>query len=312
MTLCLYAYSWSIYPKDIAIEDIGQGNVGSLIRTDGHVKSIMTIASGDVKGVLLDYGSHATLPMYIPKNVAEVIPSIQEIVPGCHIRVTGELQEYRGVIEIAVSNPSLIEVLTSAVENVVGIGVLAQNPSVFQGMAVSVRGEIVNIQRVSDQNKALISSGNESLWVDVSNHQILNGHVDLFGVALYNEKRSRFEIKVSGSSDGMLPHPSPVPDGYEVVLLQSVLADPDAWISRKIAILGAWAVAGEIIGTSFELYDFADDKTFIVSCFVYGWDQLSDDHGIVDGMYVEFFGTWDYYSRRAQWQIVSDGFTLQS
>lgn len=310
-TLGLYVYAWSINPRVLPISNIGYDDVGAMIRTEGHARSVESLGSGSLKIDLIDYGDFAAIPVFISGAAVASIPFVNEIIPGALIRVAGEVQEFRGMTEIAVSDGTKVELLSPASSNRLDLSTIALNPGTFSGMEVLVRGEVVDIVAIVDRDKVMISSGGERFWVDYPGTGVPKGEADVFGKVVYDEGRRRFEIKVAGESDGVLPHPSPVPANYSVVPLATLTADPEIWAGKLVAVIGAAALAGEPIGTSFSLADFTDQGRYSLSCMIFGWDWSTDRHGVDEGRVMEFLGIWGYYGEKAQWQVTSDEFSLR-
>ena len=308
--LCLYAYSCAVNPRDVKISDVGADDVGALVRIQGHVRSARTIGASGVKIDLLDVKDFATIPVYLPAKVVKSVTFLEEIVPGSRVSVAGEVQEFNGQVEVSVADASMIILLAGARENSLPLGTLAANSATFDGMTVTVRGEIGDLADVADYDKVMIHGGGESFWVDDAGRHRLSGKVDVLGKILYDEGRSRFEIKVAGGSDTIGPHPVAVPESYTVVTLQALAGAAQDWDGRLVAVLGVEMIAGEAIGTSFTLSDVTDEGFNRISCIVFGWLWSADDRGIVNDIVVGFSGTWGYYEREARWQISSDDFTL--
>jgi hypothetical protein len=309
--LALYAYAWTVNPRTVSIGEIGSDDVGSFVRTQGHVRKIASVGGGGFQIELVDYSDFAAMTVFIPGKIARAIEFMERIVPGAKLRVAGEVQEFGGEVEIAVSDASMVQLLAGAEENRLGLETLASNPETFDGMQVLVGGEVTEIASMVDWDDILIHSGGDSFWVDDTERNGARGNVDVFGLLLYNEERRRFEIKVAGSLDAIAPHPSDVPESYSIITIHELAATPDNWEGRQIAVLGVETMAGEIIGTSFTLADAAGGERYYISCMIFGWDWSTDKRGTAAGVAAEFFGTWGYYSREAQWQVTSGEFTLR-
>jgi DNA/RNA endonuclease YhcR with UshA esterase domain len=310
-TLVLYAYAWTVNPMTVGIGEIGSDDVGSFVRTQGHVRKIAAVGGGGFQIELVDYSDFAAITVFLPGKVARSIQFMEKIVPGAKLRVAGEVQEFGGEVEIAVSDATIVQLLAGAEENRLGLDTLASNPETFDGMQVLVGGEIAEIASAVDWDKMLIHSDGDSFWVDDAERNGARGNVDVFGLLLYNEERRRFEIKVAGQSDAIAPHPSDVPESYAIVTIRELAATPDAWEGRYVAVLGVETMAGEIIGTSFTLADAAGGERYYISCMIFGWGWSTDKRGMAGGVAAEFLGTWGYYSREAQWQVTSGEFTLR-
>ena len=310
-TLALYGYSWTVSPRTIGISEIGSDDVGSYVRIDGHVRKTTAVAGGGLQVEMVDYSDFAAITVFVPGKIIGSIDFTEKIVPGCKLRVAGEVQEFGGEVEVAVSDASMVQLLAGAQDNRLGLDTLASNPETFDGMQVLIGGAIGDITSAVDWDKMLIHAGGDSFWVDDGGRGGVRGNVDVFGMLLRNEGRGRFEIKVTGGNDSIALHPTSVPEGYAVVAIQELTAAPEAWEGRRVAVLGVETVAGEIVGTMYTLADEVDGERYYMSCVIFGWDWSKDKRGIAAGMAVEFLGNWGYYSREAQWQVTSGEFTLR-
>ena len=310
-TLTLYAYAWTVNPSEVSIGRIGSDDVGSFVRTQGHVRRIVAVGGGGSQIELVDYSDFATITVFLSGKVARSIDFMGRIVPGCKLRVAGEVQEYGGELEVSVSDASMVQLLAGAQENRLGLDTLASNPQTFDGMEVLVGGGIGGMESAIDWDKTLIHSGGDSFWVEDPERSGTSGNADVFGRLLYNEGRGRFEIKVADENDAIAPHPSVVPDSYSIVTIQELVSTPNEWDGRHVAVLDVETLAGEAIGTSFALDDAVDGERYYISCMIFGWDWLTDKRGMAEGTAAEFVGIWGYYSREAQWQVTSDEFTLR-
>src|SRR4030067_1373922 len=105
-------------------------------------------------------------------------------------------------------------------------------------------------------------AGEDSFWVEDKGGRNPGGRIDIFGKLLYNEGRGRFEIKVAGGTDGIVPHPSKAPGNYTVVSLRELAANPEALMGDSVAVLDVVGMAGGIIGTSFSLSDSFDGERY--------------------------------------------------
>ncbi len=310
-TLALYAYSWTVSPREISIGEIGQDDIGAFVRTQGFVKSVFGLYSGGSRIELLDPSDYSTISVFVSKEVVSAVQFMQELVPGSKIWVAGEVQEFYGNVEVMVKDEAMIGLISTATENRMDLGTLARNPDVFQGMLVVVRGDVTDIVVIIDWDKVRINSGGYSMWVEYDGKDKPIGRVDVYGKLMFNEDRDRFEIKVAGGSDAILPHPSNVPDNYSSTSIVTITEDPELWLGQLVALLDVTAMTGEVIGTTLDISEVVDGERYMVSCMIFGWDWSNDDRGIETMDTLEFTGTWDYYVARAQWQITSDSITLQ-
>ncbi len=310
-TLALYAYSWTVSPREISIGEIGQDDIGAFIRTQGFVRSVSSLYGGGSRIELLDSSDYSTISVFVSKEVVSAVQFMQELMPGSKIWVVGEIQEFHGKVEVMVKDEAMIGLISTANENRIDLGTLARNPAIFQEMQVVVRGDMMDIVVVVDWDKVRIASGGYSVWVEYEGKDKPIGKVDVFGKLMFNEGRDRFEMKVAGGSDGIKPHPSNVPDNYSSTTIAAITEDPESWLGQLVALLDVTAMTGEVIGTTFTLSEVVGGERYMATCMVFGWDWSNDNRGIEIMHAFVFTGVWDYYVARAQWQITTDDFTLQ-
>jgi len=170
-TLLLYAYAASIGPRRASIGELGPGDIGSLVQVSGHVKERWATSSGDTNMVLVDYSDGASMRVFVDDAVMGQVSEGSRIIPGAEVSVTGEVQTYKGALEIAVRAASGIELLKEASENVVGIELLTRNPVYFDGMTVRVQGRIYDIPTFYTSNSTALTRF--TLVSEGSNYRVL-------------------------------------------------------------------------------------------------------------------------------------------
>ena len=310
--LGIYVYAWSVSPRDARISDIGQDDIGAFMRIRAHIRSVVTVGSGGIRIDLLDYADRSSISGYIPEKVFMSLGFRDSLRPGAFIEIAGEIQEFKGEVEISASDGRMVRLLEMAAENRLGLGVLARNPGTFSGMSVAIRGSIESLESIVDWSKLLAVAGPDKMWVDYGGGGNFGGKIDIFGAVLFNEGRKRYEIRVAGGNDSISPHGRAPPSGYQEVTLGVLAGNPTPWEGRFVAVIGVTALAGEVIGTSFSLSDFEEDDYYTISCMLFGWDWSTDGRGISNGTVAEFGGIWGYYATKAQWQVTSDVFTIRA
>lgn len=143
--LGLYFYSCSIQAIPLQIRDIEMGDVGTIVRTSGHVLDQHLTAKGDLLLTLGDRENANTIVLYIPKDILASVEDKNAVLPGAQVEVTGEVQEYQGELEIVVSSADDIIILQYPKDSDLTIEILAQNPELFEGNEVTVSGQIQNL-----------------------------------------------------------------------------------------------------------------------------------------------------------------------
>jgi hypothetical protein len=179
------------------------------------------------------------------------------------------------------------------------------------GSLVSVKGMVATAWRTTGGDLNLIlTDGSDCIRVYVPERSVLEDHSFLPGalVSVRGEVQiyeGELEIYVSSSTDIRVEEESSsesIPPG--------VLAEmPDVFAGEMLRVHGSVqnirvlrGAESQVIGTSFDL----TSDGYEISCIVFGWDWEANRMGIGENVLTVFEATWDYYSREASWQLVSD------
>jgi len=309
--LLLYGYAVSLRGREMSIGEISADDIGMLVSTKGLIKSSWTTGEGSFNMIILDQTDYATIRVFLPASAYERVEEKEELIPGASVRVEGEVQEYRGELEIYVASPEGVKLLNSAGSEEIPIETIARNPAAFDGMLLTVKGEFSSPSVVVDFDRVEIRDAGVSLWALVDKYVEVGEGVDVYGKLMYNEMRERYELKISSEQDGIFPSPSSPPDGYTSVSLVEVVQNPSAYENMLLTILNVDTERGELIGTRFTLSDIGEMDRYSVEGMIFGWNYELEDRNISSGDAVRFTGTFGYYEQGARWQISSDEFTLQ-
>ncbi len=308
--LGLYAYATTLQGRQVRLGDVGGDDVGSLVRVEGLLKDSRTTSGGSLRWVVMDPEDYATLGVFLPREVVDGLADSAAYVPGASVALVGEVQEYRGAVELYVASPRDVRLLAPAPAGPVEVDVLARNPEAWRGMQITAEGLFLEPEVIVDGKRYAVEDATGTLWAYVTVDGAEGAAMDVFGVLQFNEVRTRWEVKVAGAQDGIFPSPAIIPAGYAEATVAELLADPAAYEDSGVAILGANVTRGERIGTRFVLLDEGEDDDYSVEGFVFGWDFEDDPRGLQAGAFVAFTGTFDYYEEGARWQIQTDAFTL--
>lgn len=143
--LGLYFYSCSVQPILIQIGDVDVGDVGSVVKTRGHIMELYQTSTGDVMIELADLDDGASITVYIPEKVFSEFGEKGALISGAEIEAVGEVQEYQGEMELVVDSPSNLVIIQYPNETDLTIEMLAGNPELFLDRDVMVPGQIQNI-----------------------------------------------------------------------------------------------------------------------------------------------------------------------
>ncbi len=208
--LGLYFYSCSVQPIQIQIGDVGFGDIGSVVKTRGHIMELYQTSAGDVMLEMADLNDGASITVYIPENVFSNLGN-SELIPGAEIEVVGEVQEYQGEMELVVDSEDDIRIVQSPDDAKLTIEMLAENPGLFLDREVSVSGQIRNIRSERMWEKGKLVDGTTFqlrysgkylnytmdcvlLGTDVSNDFHQGQLVRFTGTFEYYEKESKYRI----------------------------------------------------------------------------------------------------------------------
>lgn len=109
----LYLYSLTIGPTAVPIGDLHDGMVGQWVETVGQVKEARLSSSGLLLRLMdpLDYSEVAA---FVPMKTYEGIQEREDILPGAEVVVRGEVQLYRGELEIVIASPGDLTIVRKA------------------------------------------------------------------------------------------------------------------------------------------------------------------------------------------------------
>lgn len=217
--LGIYAYAVSIEAKTIPIADLGSQHIGSMVEVEGYIKEVDVWESGDLNLVLMDYSSGKTVDVNVDSEAADNMESKEEIIPGAKIRVNGLVEDYKGKILISVMSSEGIKLLQKAPGDIISLDIILERPKVFEGILVSVRGQIWEIEEIESINAFTftlqnISDGvyysincimfNTSRLVDRDDKIIQYGdEVILTGTFDYYEYNGIWQIRAEGGKENL-------------------------------------------------------------------------------------------------------------
>ncbi len=109
----LYFYSLTIGPMALPIGDLNEGLVGRWVQTVGEVKEARLSSTG-LWLLLRDPLDFSEIAAFARRDVYEAFQDKGSIAPGAEVQVTGELQLYRGELEILMTSAKDLVLLREA------------------------------------------------------------------------------------------------------------------------------------------------------------------------------------------------------
>ncbi len=152
--LGLYFYATSISPEEMAIADIGEDDIGSLVRLNGTIKSTKTLEDGSASLELVDVNTNASIVIYIHQDRYEeyIMDNPGHVIPGAVFEFTGTIEEYQGAFELVVSSSDWMTRLADAGGTMTSAHQLLDSPDLYDGMTVRVGGTLESPYLISDAN----------------------------------------------------------------------------------------------------------------------------------------------------------------
>lgn len=203
----LYFYSLQGGPAEVRVRDLVGTPVGSLVRTTGLLREPDPTSTGALTFILVGPEGAGDVKVFVVRSVYSSMPNPEDLLPGALVRVAGELQEFRGEKEVAVTRASDLVVLQRAGQNLVPLDYLAQAPWAFRGMTILVRGRIGGLDVLRGDSGVVgtgfyLSDGGYSIngvifgWNWLGDPRgIRNGATVLFtGEVSYHARRSQWQL----------------------------------------------------------------------------------------------------------------------
>ncbi|MCK4756874.1 MAG: OB-fold nucleic acid binding domain-containing protein [Thermoplasmata archaeon] len=139
----LFFYAASIDPEPLAISEIGDDDIGSLVTVNGTVRTFRSLDDGSISYEIVDLDTNASIVVYVNTKAAESTGnSVDSAGPGCVIQATGTVEKYQDVFEIVVSSGGNFFIISDASENRMPIWLLLSSPELCDGMTVWTNGTL--------------------------------------------------------------------------------------------------------------------------------------------------------------------------
>ncbi|MGC8913678.1 MAG: hypothetical protein ACP5LE_07130 [Thermoplasmata archaeon] len=142
-TFLLFLYSIQIKPEFVQLSAIGKEHMGKTIITEGYLGSFR-IRETYAQGKIVDFETLANISFYASGDAFQVFRD-ENLLPGSKLRLTGEIKEYNGVLEICLVKREAIEILETPINLNMSIAQILVNPHIFSDVYLNTYGKIVSI-----------------------------------------------------------------------------------------------------------------------------------------------------------------------
>ena len=170
--LALFAYSTTIKPVNVPLEDIDTSNVGQIITTNGTITHARTLSDGSLSMELSNVESTKQLEVYFPSSIIESWEG-GNLTPGTVIQVTGEVMLYQESLELSISSAQDLIVIKQSGEIKYELHTVMGSIEMFDGMEVQTNGTMLDITQIHTSEGLLGTGfvlyrdyGNESYSLD--------------------------------------------------------------------------------------------------------------------------------------------------
>ncbi len=166
--LALFAYSTTIKPVNVVLEDIDTSHVGQIVTTNGTITHARLLSDGSLSMELSDVESMEQLEVYFPSSVMKSWEG-GNLTPGTVIQVTGEVMLYQECLEITIASAQDLIIISRSSEIKYELSTIMHSIEMFDGMEVQTNGTMLEITQIHTSQGLLGTSfilyrdyGNES------------------------------------------------------------------------------------------------------------------------------------------------------
>jgi len=192
--IALYIVAVSVETVNTPLSELDPSLAGSKISTQG----LLLAVSSSGQGGWLTLGSPST------SNTLEIhvkwIENGNDFVPGSRWAVEGELLSEKGRYMMFLPDTSFLTLLESPGETVIPLDTLCKAPRFYEGMSISVEGDVTSIYKYTNHSMAHIEKNIDGDFFSLrcirfGTEEIIGGKdVTLHGVFQYDPTRASYRL----------------------------------------------------------------------------------------------------------------------
>lgn len=150
LLLSIYIYRDTLEPERVNIRNL-KGNIGKYVEVEGAIKNL--------KGRnIFEMGDEND-------SCLVIFPGKKELRPGEYVRVRGIVSDEFDEVAIYVESDDDIEILQEFMN--VTVSIVTENPSYFEGMYISLRGDFKAVEEMWDPYSMEITDGINITWIRI-------------------------------------------------------------------------------------------------------------------------------------------------
>ena len=144
--LSLFAYSTTIKPVQVELENINNDYVGKIITTNGTITSARTLSDGSSSFKICNFETLAEIKVFFPSNAYESWEG--NLTPGTIIQVTGEVILYQEETEISIASAQDLIVISEPANTFYDLWMVMDSIEMFDGIIIQTNGSIMDITAI--------------------------------------------------------------------------------------------------------------------------------------------------------------------
>jgi len=153
----LFIYSSTIEPDRVSIGDIGDGEVGSVVVTNGTINNARVLSDGSLLLSVCDISSQDCISVYIPANVHSSWEG-GTLTPGTVVEVIGEVILYGEEFEITITSADDVSILAIADSVRYELWQVMESLELMDGLDIFTTGTIRNIDVIRSSGELVGTS----------------------------------------------------------------------------------------------------------------------------------------------------------
>ena len=158
-SLSLFFYSTTIKPDEFALSEINEDMVGSIVKTNGTISQARVQSDGSISMQLCDFQNATSITVYVPKDASASIEK-GNLTPGTVIWVVGEVTLYGQTLELVVSSPDDLSIISVATSQNFELWQIMESVEIFDEMNVTTSGTIFDVVAIQS-NGTLVGTSFE-------------------------------------------------------------------------------------------------------------------------------------------------------
>ena len=155
--LALFLYSATIEPMTVSIDEIDEGLVGNIVKTEGTITFAKTHSDNSLSIELTNVTTESAITVYLPKNVYGSWEG-GNLTPGTHIGVQGEVALFGEILEISLSSAEDLTIIATSESNIYELWQVLESLEVLDNMYLTTSGTMYDLVVIESAGELIGSS----------------------------------------------------------------------------------------------------------------------------------------------------------